>query len=170
MAFFDTLGSKIQQTGQEAVKKTKDLAEITKLNSQISNEEKVVNSLLIQLGQKCYGVSVEIASINGGNNAAESFYAQYNEKLLPICSQISMESSKIEAMKNEIIRIKNIKTCPNCGSECPETAPFCSICGQKLPDNLPTQQPKAAGFIFCPNCGAQLPGDAAFCTGCGQKV
>lgn len=40
MALFDQLGKKLAQTGQSAVKKTKDMAEVAKINSMISDEEK----------------------------------------------------------------------------------------------------------------------------------
>lgn len=39
MAFFDEIGKKISQTGQGVVQKTKDMADVAKLNSLISEEE-----------------------------------------------------------------------------------------------------------------------------------
>ena len=46
-SFFEGLGKKVSQTGQDAMKKTKELAEMTKINSQISEEEKKLNKLYI---------------------------------------------------------------------------------------------------------------------------
>lgn len=40
MAFFDEIGKKITQTGQMAVQKTKNMADIAKLNASLSDEEK----------------------------------------------------------------------------------------------------------------------------------
>ena len=37
MAFFDEIGKKLSQTGQMAVQKTKEMADIAKLNSNISD-------------------------------------------------------------------------------------------------------------------------------------
>ena len=39
-SFFEELGKKVTQTSQEAMKKTKDLAEIAKINAQMTDEEK----------------------------------------------------------------------------------------------------------------------------------
>ena len=49
-AFFEGLGKKFSQTGQDAMKKTKGLAEISRLNSQIADEEKKLNKLYLKLG------------------------------------------------------------------------------------------------------------------------
>ena len=54
MALFDQLGKKLAQTGQSAVKKTKDMAEVAKINSMISDEEKSINNNYYQIG-KLYG-------------------------------------------------------------------------------------------------------------------
>ena len=40
MAFFDQLGQKLTQTSQDAVKKTKDMAEAVRLNSAVADEGK----------------------------------------------------------------------------------------------------------------------------------
>ncbi len=49
MALFDQLGKKLAQTGQSAVKKTKDMAEVAKINSMISDEEKSINNNYYQI-------------------------------------------------------------------------------------------------------------------------
>ena len=49
MAFFDELGKKISQTSQGVVQKTKDTAEVIKLNGMISDEEKRINNLYTQI-------------------------------------------------------------------------------------------------------------------------
>ena len=53
-SFFEGLGKKVSQTGQDAMKKTKELAEMTKINSQIAEEEKKLNKLYMKLGQLYY--------------------------------------------------------------------------------------------------------------------
>ena len=40
MAFFDDLGKKISQAGQNAVQKTKEMTDIARINGMISDEEK----------------------------------------------------------------------------------------------------------------------------------
>lgn len=44
--FFEQFGKKVTQTSQDAMKKTKEFAEIAKLNTQISDEEKRLNKYI----------------------------------------------------------------------------------------------------------------------------
>ena len=47
--------------------------------------------------------------------------------------------------------------CPNCQTENPASAKFCSNCGTKLAH-------------ACPNCGTELPAGARFCFNCGHNL
>lgn len=51
-------------------------------------------------------------------------------------------------------------TCPSCGSENPEPARFCAMCGHRL----------ATVSGTCRGCGADLPSGSRFCTACGEPV
>ena len=51
MAFFDNIGRTLSEKGQIAVKKTKDFAEVTKINSLISDEERSINNNYVQIGK-----------------------------------------------------------------------------------------------------------------------
>ena len=44
MAFFDQFSSKLSQTSQSAVQKTRDMAEIVRLNGQISERERKIDA------------------------------------------------------------------------------------------------------------------------------
>lgn len=50
-----------------------------------------------------------------------------------------------------------MKVCPHCQTNNPDTARFCSNCGQEL-------------FRKCSNCNSELAPDALFCMHCGQPV
>lgn len=52
--FFEQFGKKVTQTSQDAMKKTKEFAEIAKLNTQISDEEKRLNKIYMNLGRLYY--------------------------------------------------------------------------------------------------------------------
>ena len=54
MAIFSEIGKKISETTQNAVKGTKDFAEVTKLNSQISDEQKQIDNAYLQMGKLYY--------------------------------------------------------------------------------------------------------------------
>lgn len=44
MGFFDDFGKKISSAGQEAIAKTKELADVAKINSSISDEENKIKT------------------------------------------------------------------------------------------------------------------------------
>ena len=61
MGFFDDFGKKISSAGQEAIAKTKELADVAKINSSISDEENKIKvylpfhrSLLIEVKLSIY--------------------------------------------------------------------------------------------------------------------
>ncbi len=59
----DTLGEKIKKTTQEGVERfalgTKELAQVTKLRSQIRGEKKKMESVLKELGEKTYQLHLQ---------------------------------------------------------------------------------------------------------------
>lgn len=54
MTFFDQLSSKLSQTSQSAVQKTKDMAEVVRLNGQISERERRMEQLYREMGKRYY--------------------------------------------------------------------------------------------------------------------
>jgi len=56
------------------------------------------------------------------------------------------------------------RSCPNCGSNCPEGTNFCPECGTKL------LAPAPAGKRFCTSCGTEITPGSAFCTSCGTRA
>ena len=51
MSFFDEVGKKITDVGQGTIQKTKNMADVAKLNSVISEEEQKIKSAYEQIGQ-----------------------------------------------------------------------------------------------------------------------
>ncbi len=155
MAFFDEIGKKITQTSQGVVQKTKDTAETIKLNGMISDEEKRINSFLIEIGKTYFELH------------KDSFEPAFESMILGIKdSQL-----KIENYSEQVKRLKGVVRCPHCGGEVPYGAPFCSSCGSQM--NLQANvnnTPVNSNVQRCINCGVPLAPDTAFCTNCGTKV
>ena len=158
---------------------------ITKYNSAISSEEKVLNDIYFQLGKVYYE--------NSGNPDAnyESYF-----------NAISSSIAKIDEMKKIVQALKSIVPCPNCGAEMRKEAIFCNLCGTEMPKTqfntvqpvsgricttcgnmvpdgvnfcttcgTPMQQAQPQmTFIQCPVCNTNCPSDAAFCVSCGNKI
>ncbi len=60
--------------------------------------------------------------------------------------------------------------CPKCGTLNPESAKFCSSCGQNLMPEPQPQQAAAPATVACPKCGTQNPAAAKFCANCGNPL
>lgn len=151
MAFLDEIGKKISQTGQDMVQKTKDTAETMKLSSAISDEEKRIQNLYLEIGQRYFELH------------ADSYEAELEELVL----SIKEANTKIDSYNEQIKRLKGIVRCPNCGGEVAYGAPFCSTCGSKMMDVV---APVESTVRRCKNCGLPLADGAGFCTNCGTKA
>lgn len=151
MAFFNEIGKKISQTGQMAVQKTKQMADVTKLNSDISDEEKKITNIFYQIGQLYVSLH---------KDTPESDFEVLIE-------QLNESQTRIENLKQQIQDIKGIKRCTTCGAEIPNNATFCSSCGTAV-----TQQKSvdAANLIKCNNCGKMIERGMKFCTFCGNEI
>ena len=153
MAFLDVLGKKITQTSQDVVQKTKDTAEVIKLNSTISDEERRIDNLLIQIG-KTY---------------LEQHGEEHEEAFESLITEIKEAQAKIEECKDQIQKIKGVCICPNCGEELQLNAMFCSACGSKLEKKEEATSSESATVRYCQACGAPMPDNYVFCINCGAK-
>lgn len=123
MAFFDELSKKISQAGQTAVQKGKELADIAKLNSAVSDEEKRIDDNYREIG-KLY------TSLHGENPDVD---------FAAMIAAIHESESKILEYKQQIKDIKGVVCCEKCGAEVSSNAAFCSTCGAPMPVVKPVE-------------------------------
>lgn len=71
-----------------------------------------------------------------------------------------VSSSKKSTRKT--IPKKEVKICPNCGSENPDDSNFCMECGMKLDISNDVN--------FCIHCGTEIVPGARFCMNCGKLI
>ena len=116
MSFFNELGKKLSQAGQDAAQQTKMFAETTKISSYISDEEKRIDDLYKQIGKSYFEAN--------RNNGSDIYAAQIAE--------IVNSQNKILEYQQQIRDIKGIKNCPNCGAELNKNSGFCSSCGYNV--------------------------------------
>lgn len=158
MEFFKGLGNKISHTSQEAIKKTKEIADTTKLNGEISSEEKKINSIYQKIGQKYFELH---------KDSPEEDFVEW-------IVSIKNSMSKIEEAKDEIRRLKGKRICSQCNVELEGEAPFCPMCGAKLPEfekpSFVENDEEANEKNICKNCGEELEENALFCQSCGAKI
>lgn len=128
MAFFDDLGKKLSQAGQTAVQKTKEMADIAKLNSAISDEEKRIDGSYLEIG-KLY------VSLHDAEHEAD---------FDGLIAAIHESEGKIKDYQQQIKDIKGVVKCEKCGAEVPNNAAFCSSCGAPMPVVTPVEAPAEA--------------------------
>jgi len=148
MSIFEGLGKKLTQTGQEAAQKAKNAAESVRLSGMISDEEKRINNVFLQMGKMYFDTY--------GENPEPAF-AQF-------ITDINDARARIVTHSEQIKVLKGIADCTNCGAQVAHGSPFCSSCGSAM------KTPAPAGSSNCTNCGAVIAPGMAFCTGCGNKI
>lgn len=151
MDFFKDIKTKIDEKSQQALKMTKDFADVTKLNSQISEIEANIKSQFIDLGK---------AYFSANKDDAENEYKD-------IISNINNNLIKIDELKEKIKEIKHETVCPKCGKPIPNNALFCSSCGAKI---VIAGKVTGHSSIVCSGCGNPIENGALFCTSCGRKA
>lgn len=145
MGFFENFGRSVQATSRTTIQKTRELADIAKLNNQITENNSRITQLYIDIGQKYF----ELHEMN-----PEPQLAKY-------VSAITDMKAQNEAWNNQIQSLRGMSKCPHCGKIIPKNTIYCSGCGQRaLPDTV----------TVCPGCGAVVQKGMLFCSKCGTRI
>lgn len=130
MAFFDTIGKRISDAGQNVAQQTKNLADITQLNSSISEKQKNIHQLYLCLGQAYYKSHKDDSSADEHETIVQ---------INTLFSEIEQCHCKIEQIRNSKAEKTNTgidspdtHICPKCGATISEDNLFCTQCGNKL--------------------------------------
>lgn len=151
MEFFEKLGKSVTEVSQKTIAKTKELADTSKLNSMISEQEKIITNQYFQIG-KLY------VSIHKDN---------YEEDFAGMIATIAEADTKIREYKKQIQDIKGVQRCEKCGAEVSNGAAFCSACGATMPK---IQTIASDDYVKCENCGTAVKKGMRFCTACGKPM
>ena len=147
--FFEQFGKKVTQTSQDAMKKTKEFAEIAKLNTQISDEEKRLNKIYMNLGRLYYQLY--------GNQPSLEFK--------DLCLAIEGSLKNVEHYEVMVNELRGIKRCESCGTEMPIDSTFCQTCGSRL-----NEERGSVVAVVCAKSGMENVAQATSCIGCGQPL
>ena len=118
MSFLNNLGQKISDVSQTTIKKTKDLADTAKLNLNISEEERKIDTAYEQIG-KWY---------------VQKHREDDKEDEKTWLDAIPVSESRIKECRESIPKMKGVAICQSCGASVDADAAFCSACGQKMPE------------------------------------
>jgi predicted amidophosphoribosyltransferase len=136
---------------ESAVQKTKDMTDIARINSLISDEEKKINGVYTQLG-KFY------ATLHAND---------YESQFAGMMIAIKEAEMNISLYKKQILDIKGVTICEKCGSEVAKSVLFCNVCGSQMPK---TEFNDFSNSTRCSSCGVMVPKDVRFCTNCGKPM
>ena len=107
MSFFNNLGQKISDVSQTTIKKTKDLADTAKLNLNISEEERKIDTAYEQIG-KWY---------------VEKHREDAEEDVKTWLDAIAVSEARIKECRESIHQMKGVAICPSCGASVDSIAP-----------------------------------------------
>ena len=151
MAFLDNVSKKLTQAGQGALQKTKEIADSSRLNSAIANEEKQLNNFYFQIG-KLY---------------AQLHSSDYEESFASYMTAVNEALARIDTYQAELQALRAVTKCPQCGTEVPNTSMFCNSCGTPIPKAAPAVP---ADCVVCTSCGSFVNKEMRFCTNCGVPM
>lgn len=116
MAFWGKIRETVTDTSKMVAQKAKDMAEVTKLNGQISTEEIKIKEAYLAIGKRYFE-----------ENMGEVSDAYINDFTI-----INEAKARISELQEQIKTIKGVFSCPNCGAEVTTESAFCSSCGAKI--------------------------------------
>jgi len=153
MAFFDELGKKISNAGLDAIEKTKNATNAAKINSSISDENRIINN--------CYKIIGEL------------FCQCFDHSDIPEIQHqldlVARSKQNIASFQMQLLEIKGVTICPVCKKEITVGSAFCSNCGYKMPV-IQNEQVQNSDAFKCPECGMTTKKELNFCINCGAKL
>ena len=138
MSIFDDLGKKVKDAGHKSVQKTREISEISQINTMISQAESSINRTYFEIGKTYVSLHSEDSE----------------EALASMVSSVIKLENEIEKYKKQIQQIRGIQVCSQCGAELLRGSAFCSSCGAPVPK---IQKPQYNDdLIQCDSCGAMV--------------
>ncbi len=117
MSFLKNFGKSVDSAVKKTVERSKDLSEIARLNSDIVKLKAKIEMEYSEIGEnayKAYSEGVENVKMSESLEIIKDLFAQIEEK------------------KEEILVVKGITICPQCGAELDMICVYCGTCGTKI--------------------------------------
>ena len=121
MDFFSKLGKKASKTYQVTKEKAANLSEELKLKGKINDLKDKIEDVYKEIGKTVYD------EVKDGKDVSK-------EEITAKCETISKYKDEIEKLQADILALKNVVKCSNCGVELDLGDPFCYKCGAKQPE------------------------------------
>lgn len=131
MDFFNKLGKKANEAYKVTKEKATEAYKVTKEKASDISEEIKLKSKINSLEEKNYEIYAEIGEIV--YNEVKDGKDVSKDEVTAKCEEISRNIDEIERLKTELLAVKKIKKCANCGEELDINVEFCSKCGKEQP-------------------------------------
>ena len=163
MEIFDDINKVLENAGNTAKQKTKDMTDVAKMMASIKTEEKRLQEVYRQIGEL----------------VVKKYYAVTEDTLGELLNQAKELKNNIKEYTAKIQEIKKIGVCPKCGNEVSEDALFCMRCGTRLvsespkaelEEDLAEDKSNDKEKKVCTHCGSELEEGNRFCTICGTPI
>jgi len=150
--FLNEIGKKIGKTSSHALDRTKNFAEVSRLNLKLAEEEQQLEDLYANLGRLYFKAS---------RNNPELMYRE-------MFGAIEGSQKQISYLQTLINELKGKRSCPECKAACVEGAAYCARCGTGLNPVAPTE--KEIVYKLCTNCGEVGQADDECCIKCQKPL
>ena len=125
MEFIDKITKTANQTYKYTTEKTSKLAKEVKLKSLINKDKEKISEIYKKIGELVYQSHIREYENNDILNEVED-----------LCKEIDAYSQEIEYNRIELLKLKDLKQCPNCSFEMGLDYKFCPNCGIKQEENV----------------------------------
>ena len=123
MAFFDDIGNALSHAGQNVVQKTKDTAEVVRLNGAISEEEQRIQTLYSEIGKRYFELHAN----------------DYESALEEMVLGIKGANTKITQYRDQVMKLRGVIYCTGCHAEILVNV---ACRWRKMPYSAPTVAPR----------------------------
>lgn len=110
------IGDTITETGKTVGEKTKQVGNAAKLNAKIISSEHSISDNYTIIGKYYYDKCKDSP----------------DEEIAETVNAVTASIETIAQLKSELLAIRGLVKCKNCGSECPCEDSFCGKCGAVL--------------------------------------
>ena len=120
MDFLNKLGKKATETYQVTKEKASNLSEEIKIKSKIGDYKDKIKEKYNEIGKEVYN------QIKDGNDVSK-------DSIISKCDEITIAKNEISKLEEQLLAIKKVRKCSECGTEIPIDSDFCSKCGKQQP-------------------------------------
>ncbi|MDL2217679.1 zinc ribbon domain-containing protein [Christensenellaceae bacterium OttesenSCG-928-M15] len=143
---FSRFSKKLGKLAGNASRKSGELVEAAKLNSEINRLQMDIEDLQFELGNAYYQENKD--------NPVDP-YADY-------IAQIRQCEQEIGAYEEKLLALKGLLYCPACGEIVDGRDEFCSKCGAPVPETAEKKPTE-----LCRNCQESMEEGELYCSQCG---